>query len=657
VLTVLAAVLPACPAGPNGPGGGAGGYADLDREHFNRLAVRLNLPLFWAADADGDGAVDPGETASLMFYPTEGHWVAGGAFTPAFDAAYAAMKALAAESDPYAGLDPAEATRRRLVDEELDQGYPTLVWNDLSDLTPPHRAFLERMLEVGAAIDRLYARQVGSAALADRLPADDAASASLFRRNWGVTCQAPRTEGNPACSAIPGAPEQPVGAYPAEMQADGAFCEALAALPDSARLLDPFTVVRIVDGAPSAVPLPEAYPNEMGAVAAGLRAAAEGIGEDPSESAMVTYLTAAAEAFRTNDWQPADEAWSRMNAGNSAWYVRVGPDETYWEPCNRKAGFHLTLARISPASIAWQDRLSPVRQEMEDTLAELIGAPYAAREVAFHLPDFIDIVTNHGDDRDPMGATIGQSLPNWGPVANEGRGRTVVMNNLYTDTDSIRMFRARAAALFDAAAAAGYPEDPDPGSLATILHEATHNLGPSHEYAFEGLTDDDAFGGPLATVMEELKAQTGALFFLELLVDRGIVTPEFARQCFTHSFAWAFGHISRGMYAESGSPKPYSQLAAIQIGMLLDAGALRWDPDALAANGTDRGAFSIDFDALPGAARDMMRRAGRIKATNDRAAAEELVRRYVDGDVVPMSTITERVLRDPKTAFTYGLAY
>jgi hypothetical protein len=372
---------------------------------------------------------------------------------------------------------------------------------------------------------------------------------------------------------------------------------------------------------------------------------------------MVTYLTAAAEAFRTNDWQPADEAWSRMNAGNSAWYVRVGPDETYWEPCNRKAGFHLTLARISPASIAWQDRLSPVRQEMEDTLAELIGAPYAAREVAFHLPDFIDIVTNHGDDRDPMGATIGQSLPNWGPVANEGRGRTVVMNNLYTDTDSIRMFRARAAALFDAAAAAGYPEDPDPGSLATILHEATHNLGPSHEYAFEGLTDDDAFGGPLATVMEELKAQTGALFFLELLVDRGIVTPEFARQCFTHSFAWAFGHISRGMYAESGSPKPYSQLAAIQIGMLLDAGALRWDPDALAANGTDRGAFSIDFDALPGAARDMMRRAGRIKATNDRAAAEELVRRYVDGDVVPMSTITERVLRDPKTAFTYGLAY
>ena len=54
-----------------------------------------------------------------------------------------------------------------------------------------------------------------------------------------------------------------------------------------------------------------------------------------------------------------------------------------------------------------------------------------------HLPDFIDIVINAGDDRNPLGATIGESLPNWGPVANEGRGRTVAMVNLYLDPDSI----------------------------------------------------------------------------------------------------------------------------------------------------------------------------------------------------------------------------
>ena len=34
-----------------------------------------------------------------------------------------------------------------------------------------------------------------------------------------------------------------------------------------------------------------------------------------------------------------------------------------------------------------------------------------------------------GDARAASGATIGQSLPNWGPVANEGRGRTVAMTD------------------------------------------------------------------------------------------------------------------------------------------------------------------------------------------------------------------------------------
>ena len=73
---------------------------------------------------------------------------------------------------------------------------------------------------------------------------------------------------------------------------------------------------------------------------------------------------------------------------------------------------------------------------MEKALAVLAGPPYEAREVSFHLPDFIDIVLNAGDARAARGATIGQSLPNWGPVANEGRGRTVAMTNFYADPDS-----------------------------------------------------------------------------------------------------------------------------------------------------------------------------------------------------------------------------
>jgi hypothetical protein len=663
VLVVAVAALAACPAprggpGPTGPAPG-GTYAALSRDDFNRLAQRLDLPLFWVQDRNGDGAVDPGEVVALLFFRTTERWTENGAFTPAFADAYAKLQALAANADPYAGLAGEEAERRRLIAEELDQGYPTLVFNDLGALTAPEKTFLEHLAAAGKLIDELYMRQTGAAALADRVPADDPASARAFGRNWGVRCLAPRTERNPKCSAVPGGAPQWVDAYPVSLQQQEGFCEALAARPDAEMLLSPFTVVRIEGegGGYAAVALDDVYGDSMRAIAVELRAAADAVEGDAGEEALRAYLRAAAAGFEENRWQDADEAWARMNAENSAWYVRVAPDEVYWDPCAQKAGFHLTLARINRDSLEWQGKLQPVQQAMEDALAERIGAPYAARAVTFHLPDFIDIVANHGDDRDPAGATIGQSLPNWGPVASEGRGRTVAMTNLYTDPDSLRLLRNRATALLDAPSAESYTDDQEPNLLGTILHEAAHNLGPANEYEVGGKKDNEIFGGPLASLLEELKAQTAALWYVKFLLDREIITPELARQSFAGDIAWGFGHISRGMYTDAGVPKAYSQLAAIQLGMLLESGAIRWDPAAPAANGTDTGAFRVDYAALPAAIDAMMARVGRIKATGDRAAAEELVAKFVDGDVVPLDTIAERVLRDPKATFVYALLF
>jgi hypothetical protein len=42
----------------------------IDRLAFNRLAVRLNLPLYWASDTNKNGIVEPNEVAALLFYPT-----------------------------------------------------------------------------------------------------------------------------------------------------------------------------------------------------------------------------------------------------------------------------------------------------------------------------------------------------------------------------------------------------------------------------------------------------------------------------------------------------------------------------------------------------------------------------------------------------------
>jgi hypothetical protein len=623
----------------------------ISRIELNRWAVRMNLPVYWIADANGDGDMTPDETATLLFYPSTGPLVVKGAFTRAFNTAYDQIVTAASAPPPDASTE--EGKRQILVGKDLDQGRATLVSSDLSDLSADDKEFVRHMMTIGSMADELLAVHDGSAALVSKLPADPA-SRSAFRRNLGPKCVAPATEKDPACSAIPGAPKPIFDLYPAELQKDDKFCAALEKRPDAKELMAPFVVVRGTGDALKAVPYTEAYKTQMTAISKELTAAAASM-KDPAEKPLVTYLRAAAASFLSNDWGPADEAWAKMTVDNSKWYVRIAPDEVYWEPCSSKAGIHLTFARINQGSKAWQAKLVPVQQDMEAAIAERAGKPYKAHPVTFHLPDFIDIVINAGGDRSPLGATIGQSLPNWGAVANEGRGRTVAMVNLYQDPDSIAARRGQAEAVLDAGFMKNYSGAHEPGLLSTILHEATHNLGPAHEYEVGGKKARDAFGGPLASLMEELKAQTGALYLLEFLRTKKIISDELAAQSYADAIVWALGHTSQGMYTGSGERKTYGNVAAIQIGFLLDKGALTWDPKATAANGTDKGALVLHPAKLVPAVNEMMKVVAGIKARGDRKAAEALAKKYVDGKIVPHAVIQERFQRFPKASFVYAV--
>ncbi len=628
-------------------------YDRVARVRFNQLAVRLNLPLFWVTDSDHDQAIDPSEVAALLFYPTVGHWVADDTFTAEFKDAYERIATLD-KGPPVPESVPADdRSRREAVVAELDQACPSVVLNDLSALTTEEKRFLSLMLEVGALIDKLYARTLGIAALADQVPADDVASQSLFRRNWGPKCVYKPTSRNPVCSAIPGAPKPKIDVYPSALVDDqGDFCKTLRARSDAVTLLTPFTVVRGEGDAFAALAYSQAYADEMTAIAAKLDEAAGAI-SDPSEAALAAYLVAAAQAFRDNSWELADEPWSRMSSTNSKWYIRVAPDEVYWDPCDHKAAFHMNLARINLDSLSWQDRLAPLRQEMEDRLAVLAGAPYVARTVNFHLPDFINVIANYGYDRSPTGGFAGESLPNWGPVASEGRGRTMVVTNLEADPDSGASRESLAQSLFTADTLGDFTSFAQAYLLTTILHEATHNLGPGLAYRIGDLTADLIFGGLQASVLEELKAETGALWYLPLLVEKGVITPKQARDAYLYNVMFALAFIAGG----TNSKDAYVQLSAIEAGFLVDEGALRFDPQAMAANGTDQGAFVIDYDKLPGAAEKLMQIAASIKAKGDVQAAQALATKYVDTTALPIPVLAERSQRGAGVNIVYSVKY
>lgn len=628
-------------------------WGGLTREDFNVRAQERYLPLFWRTDANGNAQLDPDELVVLL-----GPWDASRAdfvddhgFTAKFEDAWARITAPL----PTEGLTDDEKARRALLQQELAQGKPTLVETDLRKGTDADRAAFDHFVKAAALIEKLYAAQQGTLGEEDSIPSDDTLSQAVFHRNQKAFCVAPKTEQDPKCVAIVPPPSHAVGLYPEAVQASADFCKTLEGQKNKAALMGHFSVVEADGKGFKAVPFTEAWKGDMESVAVELEAAAAAFGDD--EAALKTYLTEAAKSFRTNDWEPANAAWVAMNAQNSKWYLRVAPDEVYSEPCRWKAGFALQLARINPASLEWQKKLDPVKGEMEKTLAGFAGAPYKARNVQFKLPDFIDVTLNAADQRNPHGATVGQSLPNWGPVAEKG-GRTVVMSNLYTDADSRKALEQQFASLACKDTFAQFSTEPEHALVSVVLHEASHNLGPAHDYKVKGKEDDEVFGGPLASMMEELKAQSAALYFTWWLVDHQLLTEAQAKQAALRDVAWAFGHISRGMYDAEKHGRPYSQLASVQMGSMLRASALVWKPDALAANGKDQGCFEVDLVKWRPAVTTLVQRVAAAKGKGDKKDAEAMKAAFVDAEddwSKLRETISERWLRAPKATFVYAV--
>jgi hypothetical protein len=607
----------------------------LGRVDFNRLAHHAKLPLFWRVDANKDGLISPDELAARGSGAVLKRWVRKAAFTRAFGKAYQQL---------------VDLRRRESVRRELDQGRPTLISHDFRSLSKADKRMLRELMAAAKLIDELYQRQTGAYRLRKQIARTDPESKALIARNSSPWCSAPKTRNDPFCNALSSFPERISETYPADIKQDKALCERLQKHPNAKALLDPFTVVRKRGGKLVAVPLHKAYGAPMRKVAARLRAAAKAIAKVSSEAALRAYLLAAAQAFTDNNWERADEAWAKMGSLNSKWFLRVGPDEVYVDPCQQKAGFHLALARIDPSSLRWKRKLAPLRQKMETRLAQLIGPAYKARRIKFDMPDFVHVVLNAGDSRHPLGATIGQSLPNWGKVAREGRRRTMQMSNLYTDADSLRIKRLKAKELLSKATLPYFTDSPEPSQLDTILHEAGHNFGPDSGFRINGKVPKVIFGGALASTLEELKAQTLSLWYHQLLRDEGVLSEKKQRQGYVDAMLWAFGHISRGMETGSGQPAPYSRLAAVQVGWLLDEGGLSYH----------RGKWTVHFDKLPKAIEKLMKKVGQIKATGDRKAGQALIERYINKKALKRLRYAHLrcvLLKYPKAAFDYAVRF
>lgn len=610
----------------------------LSAKAFNGLAGEQNLP-FLITDKLGDPSQLSPEHLEFIDPRQQEVFVCDGQFTREFEAAYRQL---------------VELKRRRSVARSLAEARTVVIQRDMSHLLAPEKEMIAHLLIVARKVEELFMKQQGSFPFISEIEARkeiDPQSHKLFWRNQGPWALGPKSQDDPHANALPTFNKQRVAIYPADVELTADF---FAAIEKDKDLSHQWTVViRDQDGSLKAVPYHEYYKPEMQEIADELDASARAIESVTEEQAIHKYLKAAAAAFQGGNWDVADEKWVAMNMGNSKYALRVAPDETYWDPGNLKAGFEFWLGLIDTDAAQFSQKLNPLIQDMENHLQELVAA-YTPREIKAELPDFIEVIFRAGDHRIDIGAAVGQQLPNF----NDKHSRMVVMTNYGTDEKSTEIAKERAFLMLVEEQAKVYEPKKHISTTGTLLHEMTHSFGvqganfevrkPDSSIKLDEdnlpITTKKALGGHNSQVMEELKAQTGGLYWVGWLKDKGIITAEMASDLYTDAIMWAFGHISVGMWAADGSPKTYSQLAGIQIRHFLGTGALSIEENK----------FRIHYDKMHASLQDLFKTVVEIQVYGDADKAQELrldVGKGEGYDVIQGKRIQELYATYPRASF------
>lgn len=587
------------------------GVPALSRDQFNALASQSGLPFVVV-----DKLADPTQlkVSDLEFIDSAQRdaFIKDGQFTSQFESAYKGL---------------AELQRRQTVGLSLAEGRTITSYADLSGLNSAEKTMVEHLLNAAMRIDVLYMKQTGAWRYSyenQTSNKQDFSSQFFFKRNQGPWATAGRFASDPFANALPSFPKKHLGIYPSDVEVNEAFLEKLRADPKG--IGHQWTVVeKNPDDSLKAVPYHESdlFRNDMLSVASELDKAADAIKSLQDEKHLYAYLRDAAQAFRNGDWDTADKSWAAMNMHNSKWALRVAPDETYWDLANTKAGFQFWLAKIDSKGAKLADGLAPFLQAMEDEISRLYPL-YEARKVNFEMPNTIEMIYRAGNHRSAMGATIGEKLPNF----SNDVSRMVVMTNYYGDSISRQTAIEKAGVIFTDDIAKNYAPDRDVSTFDTLLHEATHGFGVNADvYNIKDPTTGQekkdasgnfilsktALGGANSQVIEELKAQTGSLYYTGWQLEKGIINQETANKLYLDAIFWAFGHISRGM-GTAEEPRAYSQLAAIQVRALLNDGAIT----------IEDGKFRLHYEKFHAVATKLFTEVTRIQVTGDREAIQKM---------------------------------
>ena len=510
--------------------------------------------------------------------------------------------------------------RHVLLQAEWEAYEDTVVTHDASVLEENERQMLTHLLAAAKVVEELYMLQRHPENLTwrDHLVANGAdIEKKMFFRN-----QMPWCEDNPNlnCRAIADAPPKRIGL----MHWPDGFAEkdikSLSNEINGQELLSPFTIVRRNKaGGFLAVPYTRnaLLGPKMKRLATLLRQAAE----DAPDATLKTFLLSRADAFERSNAFPYDESDLDWIAIKGDWEVTVGPYEVYDNPFQTKALFEMFIGREEKVLSAELSKLKGRLQEMENTLAQLVGeAVYSPRQLEVEKIAIraVDVWMASGDARNSRGATVAFHLPNRGEAVEKGLYKKVMLVNHSKAFESVAKARAELVLEPAQAAMVNFRD-----SITNVtFHELSHGFGAYHEMKIkdkEGrrTTVKEALRN-YDSLMEELKADALGLMLSKYLYEKGELTEETLLKRYVCNLVHLLGLLQ---YPLDGT---YPRMSAVQLGWFIDNKAVVWHEETKQ--------LQLVTDKMSEAVESLTKLVSILQLTGDYKGTEKFYNKYIQKD-------------------------
>jgi hypothetical protein len=251
----------------------------------------------------------------------------------------------------------------------------------------------------------------------------------------------------------------------------------------------------------------------------------------------------------------------------------------------------------------------PMLPHIEQMFALAVGPDiYAARTISAVPPlRVVRTIIASGEMQKAGGPSIAFSLPNIGPMVDEGRAKRVIFANHHEAKYQILR------AIADIAMVPEQLADVDAQSFVfdSTFHEIMHGIGPQKETkagdSTVGLVLGDLYDG-----LEEAKANVGGVWFAKILLDNAIISADDLRKIHT-TYVAGLMRVMR-----FGKGEAHAKGAALEFGYLFSKGAIE----------VRGGKFAVVEEKMQDALTGLVAEIGRAMAKGDKDAAKVLLESY-----------------------------